>query len=222
VSRPQVTGRYGRKVGLRFISIPAAFAVLILLTAIIVTLVYALASMGRGPIQIILPISFLHNDSGQGGTSFKTHQSLPTATVTVTITPTTNVRAETNPTPAVTTVKGPAIDICPSPGDNRSQFIFICGYGFNAGDKVWLVLDIYGSNKPVVKGPYQIDEHGKFTGWYRYSCQNPPLAIYARDDSSTPATVISNTLTGIPLAACNEPTPTATTGAHSSTNQGAG
>jgi hypothetical protein len=216
VSRPQVTGRYERKVGLRFISIPAAFAMLILLTAIIVTLVYALTSMGRGSIRINLPNSNLHNDAGQGDTSIKTHQSLPTATasVAVTITPTTNVRAEATLTPTATAVKGPTIDFCPPPGDNWNQYIFICGYNFNAGDNVSLVLDIYGRNEPVVKGPYQVNEYGVFTGWYRYSCQNPPLAIYARDDSSSPATVVSNTLTNIPLPACSEPTPTATHGDH--------
>jgi hypothetical protein len=203
VSRPQVTLRYGRKGGLRFISIPAAFAMLILLTVIIMTLVYALASMGRGSFRIFLPSNILHNDSGQGGTSFITHQSVPTATATVavTITPTTGARAETTPTPkpTVTAGKGPAIDYCPPPGKDWSQYIFICGYGFNAGDEVSLVLDIYGKNAPAIRGPFQVNEYGEFTGWYRYSCQNPPLAIYARDDSSTPATVISNTLTAIPI-----------------------
>ncbi len=212
VRRPQATGRYARKAGLRYVSIPAAFAMLILFMILVVTLVYALANMGKLlPFPINLPTNSLHSDPVPNNPNLTQHQLTPTITVPVTITPTPSVSAteDTSPTPTVTVVKGPAIDYCP-PNGYKSSLILICGHGFKAGDKVSLVLDFYGSNAPVIWGSFQVNTHGEFIGWYFYSCKNPPIAIYARDKTLMPASIISNILTTNPVVGCNGSTPTPT------------
>jgi hypothetical protein len=218
VRRPQATGRYARKAGLRYVSIPAAFAMLILFTIIVVTLVYALASMGKLPsFSIDWPINILHNDAGSNNPSLEQHQLMPTATVPVTITPTPSESATVgvSPTPSVTVtvMPGPSIDYCPQSGYN-GLLIYICGYHFKAGDKVSLLLEYDGSNTPVVwRDSYRVNAHGEFSGYLYFPfCKYVPRAIYAKDETLVPASVTSNTLTNIPVVGCRELTPTPTPG----------
>jgi len=201
--RSQATGRYARKAGLRYISIPAAFAVLILCMIIVVTLVYALASLGKLP--FISPgqqSGNIYNNPGPNTPVVAPHQQTPTITPSVDA-----------PTVTVTLAQGPVINYCqPSdvPHGYSDRFISICGKGFKAGDKVSLLLDYYGRNAPVTWGSYKVNNLGEFTGFlYFYSCKNLPIGVYARDEIVKPA-VASNILTNITVAGCSGPTSTPT------------
>lgn len=217
VRRPQATGRYAaRKAGLRYVSIPAAFAMLILFTIIVVTLVYALANMGKLPFPINLPTNIFHSDPVPYNTSVAMHQVTPTNTVPVTITPTPTVSATgaASPTQTSTIIKGAGLDAC-SPDQYVGSTIFICGYGFKAGDKVWLEVDYYGSNSLKTLGPYTVNKNGEFKAYWSISCKNSPVIVYAADKMQQPLTV---PLMNISRYGCYLPTPTTTPGGYQWTN----
>ena len=215
-SSPQITGLYVHKKSARIVSLPAAFALLLIFMTAVLVLAYTVVnsglhipSFGQQTSSFTTPVPY--------NTSVAMHQPTPTATVPVTITPTPSASAtvETSPTPTVTVTValGPAIDYCP-PHGYVGQLIYICGYGFKAGDKVSLVLDYYGSNAPVIWwNSYKVDKHGEFTGFLFFSsCKNLPLGVYAMDETLRPVSVTSNILSTIPVAGCHAPTPTPTPG----------
>lgn len=202
VRRPQAAGRYPRKAGLRYVSIPAAFAMFLLFALLVVTLVYALASLGKLPFPL---------PGQQSSHIYHNRQITP---VVAPHQPTTTPSTSASPTPTAIVVKGPKIDYC-SPSGYSGSLIFICGSGFKAGDKVSLLLRYYGSDTPVIRGSYRVDKHGKFIGvLYFYSCKNLPIEVYAIDQTLRPASVTSNVLTSIQVPGCHEPTPTSTPDIH--------
>jgi hypothetical protein len=214
-SRPQIARRYVHKKSMRIVSLPAAFALFLLFMTAVIVLAYTVVNSGLHiPLPWQQPGGF-HFDPGPNTSYLAPHTTpTPTNTVLLTVTPTPlpspSVTVTTSPTPTVPVVKGPAIDFCP-PRGYSGPIIVICGYGFKAGDKVSLVLDLYGSNTPGIEGSYRVDRLGKFTAYlYFYQCSNVPKDIYARDDTLKSAPVVSNTLTHIPVVGCRGPGPTPT------------
>ena len=216
--RQQVPRQYAHKTGLRIfrLGFPVAFGLLLILTTVAIVLAYTIASFVKLPFP--LPgqqPNTIYSSPGPNSTGVVPHQMTSTIAVSVTITATPSVSATTSPTPTVTVASGPAIGYCLPPGYEGS-LIFICGYGFKAGDKISLVLDYYGSNAPVIWwNSYKVDKHGKFTGFlYFSSCKNLPSGVYAMDETLRSASVTSNILTTIPVAGCHGPIPTPRPGGH--------
>lgn len=209
--------RSGRT-GLRVfrLSFPVAFGLLLIFTTVAIVLAYTIAGFVRLPIPLPWqPGNYIYQQQNQPG-SIAGHQVTMTpgvtATVVPTMTPSASTTVETGPTltPTDPAAKGPKVTIC-TPSAYFGPFIFICGSGFKTGDRISLILDLYGISTPVtVDTVSPADKHGKFFGWYAYSCMNPPLSIYARDDTLMPTTVVSNTLVHIPIVGCHGPGPTPT------------
>lgn len=204
-------GQYDHKnqsTGLRVfrLSFPVAFGLLLIFTTVAVVLAYTIASFMRFPLPLPWqPSGSFYHNPGPYEANVAPHTT-PTKIVIQTITPSSSpgVTVTGSPTSTETVVKGPLIDFCPPRGFS-GPFIVICGYDFNAGDKVSLVLNLYGKNTPVIWGTFPVDKHGEFAGWYVYSCKNPPVSLYARDDTLMPTSVVSNTLTHITVAGCHGP-----------------
>jgi hypothetical protein len=205
-SRSQITRQYVYKKSVRIISLPVAFALLLIFMTAVLVLAYSVVNSG---FRIPLP--------GQQSSGFiipepntpvvAQHQPTPTNTVagTITATPSVSAIVGVSPTPVGPT---PTIGICPHP---RFMYLEICGYGFKKGDKISLVLDYYGSKSPLVRNALVADSLGEFmNGWNIYSCHYLPIAIYAEDVSQKPGSVISNVLTSIQIqvSGCHGPTPT--------------
>lgn len=218
--RSRSAGRQqGHRTGLRIfrLSFPVAFGLFLLFATVAIVLAYTIASLVQGQFKLPGQPGYRFY-SQQGQPAITGHQPTVTVTVVPTITPSVSATGVLSPTltPTITAVKGPTIDFC-SPRGYSGPVIFICGYGFKAGDKVSLVLNLYGESTPVIAGiTTTVDKQGGFLGWYIYSCKNPPIALYARDDTLMPATVYSNTLTHILVVGCHgsrpapAPTPTYT------------
>lgn len=214
--RSRLAGRqqgYGSGLRVFRLSFPVAFGLLLIFTTVAVVLAYTIAGFIRLPLPLPWQPSGSFYTNLEPNTANVAPHTTPTITVQLTVTPASSpspgVTVTTSPTPTVTVVNGPAIDFC-SPHGYSGPYIFICGNGFNAGDKVSLVMDLYGKNPPAIVGSFPVDKHGEFIGWYVSSCKNPPISVYARDDTLMPATVISNTLTHILVAGCHGPGPTPT------------
>ncbi len=203
-SRQQITRGYAHKGSVRIISLPAAFALLLLFMTAVLVLAYTVVN---SRLHIPLPgqpTNSIHSDSGPNATSIAEHLPTPTNTVAVTMTPTVSA------TPTTTIIKGAGLDACP-PDQYVGPVIFICGYGFKAGDKVWLEVENYGSNSLKTLGPYLIHQDGKFKAYWSVSCKNLPVTVYAADKMQQPLTV---PLMNISRYGCFWPTPTATSGGH--------
>ncbi len=216
-SRPQATSRYARKAGLRYISIPAAFGIFLMLAVIAIALAYAFVTFSGGFSSNEQPGNHIYN-TGPNTTGVVQHQLTPTNTVSVTITPTSTVSVTEGPSPTPTAtvgvVKGPTIETCPPP-KYTGLYIFICGYNFKVGDQVSLVLKYYGNNSPVMRRSLIVDKRGEFMdSWNIYSCRYLPIAIYAVDVTQESASRTSNILTPVRMASCGWLTPTVTPGGY--------
>ncbi len=169
-----------RKSVVRLVSLPAAFALVILFT---VALVFA----GLSGVPLIpRPMP--------GGTS----PSQSGSTVVV--------QQVASPTPTATAIASqPYIQICSTPVDIAQSRLVICGYNFEAGHKVSLIVTILG-RQPVTRHPVLVDEQGEFQdSWYIHYCRNLPGAIYAYEVDN--AKVSSPALVNISFAACPTSTP---------------
>ena len=198
------------------LSFPVAFGLLLIFTTVAIVLAYTIASFVRLPFSLPgQPSNHFYQQQNQPG-SIAGHQVTMTPAVMATVVPTITPSSGPTLTPTVPAAKDHTIDFC-TPRGYIGQIIFICGSGFKVGDRISLILDLYGMSTPVMVDTVSpADKHGKFFGWYSYSCMNPPLSIYARDDTLMPATVVSNTLAHIPIVGCHgpgpEPTSTFTSG----------
>lgn len=216
-SRLQATSRYARKAGLRYISIPAAFGIFLMLAVVAIALAYAFVTISSGFSSNEQPGNHIYN-TGPNTTGVVQHQLTPTNTVSVTITSTPTVSATEGPSPTptatVVVVKGPTIETCPQ-SKYTGLYIFICGYNFKVGDQVSLVLEYYGNKPSVSRRSLIVDKRGEFMdSWNIYSCRYLPIAIYAVDVTQKSASITSNTLTPILMASCDWPTPTVTPGGY--------
>lgn len=208
--RKSQAARYTRKTDLRFISIPAAFAMFILCVLLVATVVYALASIGNLPLSNVLPINIFHIDRGPITTSIRTHQLPPRATVAVA--KASSPGATVSPTLPATIIMGANLELCKG-SPNSGPIVFICGHGFTGVNKIWLEIAFYGSNSLKTIGPFSITGSGelKMPVSFYLSCRNSPVTIYAGNKKQQPLTL---PLTNISRSDCSSPTPTATPWGH--------
>jgi hypothetical protein len=181
-SRPLTARRYAHKRSVRIVSLPAAFAILLLFMTAVV-LAYTVVHSG---LQI--------TSSGQQSVRFTTSVPNPTG-VAPHKTPPTSVTI----TPPTTIIKGAGLDACPE-AQYAGPLIIICGSGFKAGDKVWLEVDYNGSNSHKTLGPYTVNKNGGFKAYLSITCKNLPVTVNAADKMHQPLTV---PVTGISRDGCN-------------------
>ncbi len=174
-----------RKSAVRLISLPAAFALVILFT---VALVFA----GLSGVPLI-PRSL------PGGTGPSQSDSTGVAPQVATPTPDLALTATANAN-ATAIASQPYIQVCSTPADIAQSRLVICGYNFEAGHKVSLVVTISGKD-PDMRHPVLVDKQGDFQdGWYVYNCKYLPTAIFAYEVDNVK--VSSPALVNISFAAC--------------------
>ena len=210
-NRLPITRQYIHKKNVRIVSLPVAFALLLIFMTAVLVLAYTIVNSGhQGPNHRLFFGGLTTSEPNTPVIAL--HQVTPTNTVAVTITPspTMSVTQSVSQTPTGPVGPKPTIEICAHSPD---MVLNICGYGFKGGDKISLVLDYYGSKPPLVRNANAADSKGEFMdGWNIYSCRNLPIAIYAEDMSLKPGSVTSNVLTAIYVSGCPGPTPTPTSG----------
>lgn len=120
----------------------------------------------------------------------------PNATRPVTLTATANANA---------IASQPYIQVCSTSTDIAKSHLVICGYNFDAGHKVSLIVIISGRG-PVMRHPVLVDKQGEFQdSWYVHNCRNLPIAIFAYEVDNVK--VSSPTLGSISFADCPASTP---------------
>ncbi len=180
-----------RKSAVRLVSLPAAFALAILFT--VAMLVFA--DLSGVP---WLPRSL------QGGTSPSQSGSTGLPRQAVTPTPDLALTATANAN-ATAIASQPNIQVCSTPADIAQSRLVICGYNFEAGHKVSLIVTISG-REPVTRHPVHVDKQGEFQDWwYVHNCRNLPTAIFAYEVDNV--NVSSPVLVNISFAACSPSTP---------------
>lgn len=180
-----------RKSAVRLVSLPAAFALAILFT--VVMLVFA--DLSGVP---WLPHSL------QGGTSPSQSGSTGVAPQAATPTPDLTLTATANAN-ATAIASQPNIQVCSTPADIALARLVICGYNFEAGHKVSLIVTISG-REPITRHPVLVDKQGEFQDWwYVHYCRNLPTAIFAYEVDNVK--VSSPVLVNISFAACPTSTP---------------
>ena len=202
--RQQATGLYAPKAGMRYMSIPAAFGVFLIVAVIAIALAYALVTMNRGFNSNKQPGNYIYN-SRSNSTGVAQHQPTPP-----------NTDGTLTPSPAVSGSPNgskPTIKMC---AHSTYMVLKICGSGFKKGHKISLVLDYYGSKPPFVRNAVAADNLGEIMdGWNINSCHNVPIAIYAEDVSQRSGAVTSNVLMSIQVIGCAGQIPTSTPGGRS-------
>lgn len=187
-----------RKSVVRLISLPAAIALTILFTVVIVFANLSGVSWISGPFKG-------GTSSSQNiSTAVAPHQSTPTPDLALTAT----ANAGTSMTPTASPVTGPYIEVCSTPADVAQLRLVICGHNFEAGHKVTLV-----ATSPEWVSIQQrvalVDKQGTFqVWWYVYNCRNLPTTIFAYEIGNGNAKPISTKLQNISFAGCPLPTPT--------------
>jgi hypothetical protein len=175
-----------RKSAVRLVSLPAAFALAILFT--VAMLVFA----GLYGVPLI-PRSL------QGGTSPSQNGSTGVPQQAVTPTPDLALTATAN------AASQPYIQVCSTPADIAKSRLVICGYNFEAGQKVSLIVTISGRG-PITRHPVLVNKQGEFQDWwYVHNCRNLPTAIFAYEVDNV--NVSSPVLENISFAACPTSTP---------------
>ncbi len=178
-----------RKSAMRLVSLPAAFALAILFT--VAMLVFA--HLSGVP---LIPRSL------QGGTS--PSQSGSTEVVPQFVSPTPDLTATANAN-ATAIASQPYIQLCSTSADIAQSHLVICGYNFDAGHKVSLIVIISGRG-PVTRHPVLVDKQGEFQdSWYVHNCRNLPITIFAYEVDNVK--VFSLPLRSISFAACPASTP---------------
>jgi hypothetical protein len=154
-------------------------------------------------------VSFLPGSS-RGAT--RPSQSGPTAVERQHITPTPNLaltataRAGVSPTPTASPMSGPYITVCSTSTDVAHSRLVICGFNFEPGHKVSLVVTLPGK-VPNTLSAIPVDKQGRFQDrWYVFNCKNLPTTIFAYEVGNKK--ISSNVLVNISFAGCSGPTPT--------------
>lgn len=174
-----------RKSAVRLVSLPAAFALVILFTV-----AFVFAGLSGVP---LIPRSL------QGGTSPSQSGSTGVAPQVATPTPDLALTATANAN-ATAIASQPYIQVCSTSADIAQSRLVICGYNFEAGHEVSLVVTISGKD-PDTRHPVLVDKQNEFQDWwYVYNCKNLPTAIFAYEVDNVK--VSSPALVNISFAAC--------------------
>jgi hypothetical protein len=184
-----------RKSIVRLISLPLAFGLALLCVVLV------LAAHWPGGSLVMEPSQGGTSPSQSNATALQEQHTTPTPDLALTAT----ARASSSPTPALTPTASPGpqpyLKVCSTPADIAQLRLVICGFNFEPGHKLSLVVDIPGKQL-VTRHPVLVDEQGEFQDdWYIYYCGNLPAAIFAED--MTAGTDYSYTPVNISFANCS-------------------
>jgi hypothetical protein len=178
-----------------FVSVHALLALIILTMLLVGGIVLALRVLHDegGP---------LFSSSGLIPVSQPGLMSLPPQQATTTINP--GSMGTQSPT---TTDSGQAetISVCTTDQDWLASRLRICGSNFKPGDRVALLITMFGSDQPKQHHPVTVDGHGEFQVTIGINNCNVPVAIQAHDVMNM--TVYSNTLQHIKYGNCRISSP---------------
>lgn len=113
-------------------------------------------------------------------------------------------------TPTATSATGPQphLKVCSTAADNAQSHLVICGFNFEPGHRMALVVDVPGRHL-VTRHTEVVNQRGEFhDGWYVSNCKSLPVAVYA-EDLTAGTGYYSYTLVNIAFANCPVATPTA-------------
>ncbi len=187
-----------RKSAVRLVSLPAAFALTILFTMVIVFANLSVEPMISGLYKVGI-ISSHYNSTLEV-------QNHATPMPNLALTATANVNASATPvlTPTATPESGPYIMVCSTPANIANWRLVICGHNFEAGYKVVLVA--LGKSSALLPN-LLVNKRGDFQiGWDIINCGNLPMFIIAYE--RTNAKPISARLPNISFGSCPLLTPT--------------
>ncbi len=185
-----------RKSAMRLISLPVAFGLALFLVVLVV-----LAAQLSGVLRMSGPLQGHTSPSQNNSTAIIPHQTTPTPDLALTAT----ANAALTSTP---TGSKPDIKVCSTHGDIVQFRLVICGYHFEPGHKVSLVV-VSPGYEPAMQDPVMVNKQGKFQDTlYISNCSNIPPYIFPYDVTSQKS--YSTTLENISFASC--PVPTATGG----------
>src|SRR5258708_1577191 len=196
-----------RKSPVRLVSLPVAFGLALLCVVLVLA---AHLSGGSLPGSSQGHVSPGQHNAATLQPQYTTPAPQPALTVTAgaTTTPAATL------TPAATSTTGPQVylKVCSTAADNAQSHLVICGFNFEPGDKVALVVDVPG-RALVTRRPVFVDQLGAFhDGWYISNCKYLPVAVYAEDLTAGTGNYAGNyiyTLVNIAFANCPVATPTA-------------
>lgn len=183
-----------RKSIVRLISLPVAFGLALLCVVLV------LASHWPGGLLMTGPSQGGTSPSQSNATAVQEQHTTPTPDLALTAA----ARASSSPTPALTPTASPGsqpyLEVCSTPADIAQSRLVICGFNFEPGHEVSLVVDTSGK-RPFMQRPVLVDKQGEFQdGWYVYYCRDLPVAIFAED--MTAGTDYSYTPVNISFADC--------------------
>ncbi|GAC1523142.1 MAG: hypothetical protein NVS3B14_23530 [Ktedonobacteraceae bacterium] len=180
---------YAPKPSLRVVSIPVAFAMLLLFTLVVFVLAYALVNSGK--------IHFVPGNAHSGIVPNPYQEETGIASHLLSSTPPAVVVSPAPP--------GPTLEFC-SP--HKAVRIVICGSDFKPKERVVLLITTPGNRRPIVlqKVPVTINPQGGFKESLDIpACKNLPLTIGAEDITQKPF-ISLNTLTISSVPGCSEQT----------------
>ena len=185
-----------RKSAIRLISLPIAFGLALFLVVLVV-----LAAQLSGVLGMSGPLQGHTSPSQDNSTAIVAHQTMPTPDLALTATAT----AALTSTPVGSK---PDIKVCSTHEDIVQFRLVICGYHFEPGHKVSLVV-VWPGYEPDVRSPVMVNKQGKFQDTlYISNCRNVPPYIFPYDVTAQQS--YSTTLENISFAGC--PVPNATGG----------
>ena len=183
----------------RWISLPAAFGLTILF--MVAMLVFANLS-GKSSIPRSLPGSTSATQTIL--TVVVPPQSTLTPDLTATVSAGGSATPVLTPTPNSSSITGPYIEVCSTPGNIAHWRLVVCGHNFEANYKVTL----FALGKTFLWLPnLPVDKQGDFqVGWNIVNCGNLPSVIVANEVVN--AKSISARLRNISFGSCPVRTPT--------------
>jgi len=188
--RYAAAGSPARRMSFRLLSLPTAFGLGLLFTMVAVVLAYTLG-IATNPF------------SSSGHSTARYYNSrLEVVTVPARATPT-----STGSNTRATLESLPVIQECSKKTGQGHHNLMICGVGFKAGDRVWLIVNASPYKQPKKLGPWKVDAKGRFEAILTVpSCKFLPTLIYA-EDTSGKQNIDSIGLTDITLAGCQQTGP---------------
>lgn len=183
-----------RKSAMRLISLPVAFGLALFIVVLVV-----LAAQLSGVLRMSGPLQGHTSPSQDNSTALVPHQTIPTPDLALTAT------ANAALTSTLTGTK-PDIKVCSTHQDIVQFRLVICGYHFEPGHKVSLVVVRPGYDSHM-QSPVVVNKQGKFQDTlYIANCRNVPSFIFPYDVTSQES--YSTTLENISFADCPIPATT--------------
>ena len=193
-----------RKSSVRLVSLPVAFGLALLCVVLVLAAHLSGGALSSGSSQGRM------SPGQNNAATLQAQHTTPTTqpALTVTAGATTTPAAVLTPTATSTAGPQPYLQVCSTAADNAQLHLVICGFNFEPGHKVALVVAVPG-RALVTRRPVLVNQQGGFhDGWYIPNCKYLPVAVYAADLTAGTGNY-SYTLVNIAFANCPVATPTA-------------